>query len=143
MHIAYCEGFGLTEEEVKATQEDVACTSYTRYVLDIGSGNDSLALLVAMAPCTFGYNEIGKMLLEDHNTKHDGNPYYEWILSYGQSEAYLATVDESREQLEKKAADVGPERIEELVDIFAHATKMELGFWTMGMTMGGSDKQYR
>lgn len=92
-----------------------------------------------MAPCLFGYHEIGHSLMTDPNTVHAENPYYEWILQYGQSDMYTATVKEGRELLEKKAAEVGAERLEELVDIFAHATKMETAFWTMGL--GGSDKR--
>lgn len=139
LHISYCEAFGLSKEDIEATEEDIACTSYTRYVLDVGSSNDFLALHVAMAPCLFGYSEIGEWLLKDPNTKHEGNPYYQWILTYGRSESYTAAVKEGRALLEKKVAEVGPERLEELVDIFAHATKMEKAFWTMGL--GGPDRR--
>jgi thiaminase len=32
MHISYCEGFGISKEQIEATEEDIACTAYTRYV---------------------------------------------------------------------------------------------------------------
>ncbi|KAI5858837.1 thiamine biosynthesis protein Thi-4 [Tricharina praecox] len=133
LHINYCEGFGISKEDIEATEEDIACTAYTRYVLDIGNSHDVLALHVALAPCLFGYHEIGAWLLADANTKHHDNPYYKWILVYGQSESYLNAVREGRAFLERKARAAGPDRLEELVDIFAHATKMEKGFWTMGL----------
>lgn len=104
-----------------------------RASLDIGNSHDVLALHVALAPCLFGYHDIGAWLLGDANTKHQDNPYYKWILVYGQSKSYLDAVREGRAFLERKARAAGPDRLEELVDIFAHATKMERGFWTMGL----------
>lgn len=32
LHITYCEGFGVSREEMEATEEKQACTAYTRYV---------------------------------------------------------------------------------------------------------------
>ncbi|KAA8903869.1 Phosphomethylpyrimidine kinase-domain-containing protein [Sphaerosporella brunnea] len=133
MHLIYCESFGISQAEVETTEEDIACTAYTRYVLDIGNSHDELALHVAMAPCLFGYHEIGAWLLAHPDTKHEGNPYYQWITTYGAGENYLKAVKEGRELLEAKARRAGPDRLEELVDIFAHATKMERGFWQMGL----------
>jgi thiaminase len=94
-----------------------------------------------MAPCLFGYHEIGARLLEDANTKHGDNPYYQWIITYGKGENYLKAVKEGREFIEAKARAAGPDRLEELVDIFAHATKMERGFWQMGLE--GSERNIK
>lgn len=139
LHIEYCAGFGLSQADVEATEEDVACTSYTRYVLDIGHSDDVLALNVAMAPCLFGYHEIGKWLMEDANTKHrKENPYYEWILTYASSDSYVESVRLGRKILEEKVRSAGPERVEELVEIFYQATKLERGFWDMGLRAGES-----
>ncbi|KAI5821359.1 Phosphomethylpyrimidine kinase-domain-containing protein [Pyronema omphalodes] len=139
LHIEYCAGFGLSQADVEATEEDVACTSYTRYVLDIGHTDDVLALNVAMAPCLFGYHEIGKWLLKSENTKHGKeNPYYDWILTYASSDSYVESVRLGRKILEEKVRSAGPERVEELVDIFYQATKLERGFWDMGLRAGKS-----
>jgi thiaminase len=32
LHINYCEGFGISKEDIEASEEDIACTAYTRYV---------------------------------------------------------------------------------------------------------------
>lgn len=32
MHVDFCRAFGITEEELEATEESAACTAYTRYV---------------------------------------------------------------------------------------------------------------
>lgn len=31
LHLTYCEGFGVSREEMEATEEKQACTAYTRY----------------------------------------------------------------------------------------------------------------
>ena len=46
------------------------------------------------------------------------------------------TVVACAELAEKHAVAQSPERIEELVKIFIHATRMESGFWDMGLTAG-------
>lgn len=60
----------------------LACTAYTRYVLDIGQSEDWLGLQVAIAPCLLGYGAIAKQLHVDPRTKMEGNTYWKWILNY-------------------------------------------------------------
>lgn len=134
LHVEYCASFGVSEAAMEAASEDGACTAYTRYMLDIGHSHDLLALLVAMAPCLFGYADIGAWLLRDPATLHHAaNPYYHWILSYGRSPTYAATVDANRALIERKARTAAPARLPELVDIFLQATRLERDFWAMGL----------
>lgn len=103
LHLDYCEEFGISKEEIEATEElqgvkylvvllvfiasklltgVLACTAYTRYVLDIGQSEDWLGLQVALAPCLLGYGAIAKQLHGHPKTKTDGNTYWRWILNY-------------------------------------------------------------
>lgn len=61
-----------------------ACTAYTRFLLDIGHSQDLLALQVALAPCTLGYEAVAKMLFSHPDTKKgdEGNIYWAWIENY-------------------------------------------------------------
>ncbi|KAK8092074.1 hypothetical protein PG997_002435 [Apiospora hydei] len=113
LHLDYCASFGISKEQIEATEEHQACTAYTRYVLDVGMSSDWLALQVALAPCLLGYGAIGQALHDEKNlaTKREGNTYYKWICNYV-AEDYV-------------------EAVEELVKIFIHGTKMEIGFWEM------------
>ncbi|KAG4027765.1 hypothetical protein MFRU_027g00580 [Monilinia fructicola] len=131
LHINYCEGFGMTKAEIEACEESQACTAYTRYVLDIGQSEDWLALQISMAPCLIGYGEIAKRLHADPKTKREGNIYWKWIENYV-ADDYTEAVKVGSALLEKHAVLQSPHRIEELVKIFIHATKMETGFWDMG-----------
>jgi len=46
---------------------------------------------------------------------------------------YVEAVDLGRALVEREARKVSVSRVEELVKIFVHATRMETGFWDMGM----------
>ncbi|KAM3080920.1 trifunctional hydroxymethylpyrimidine kinase/phosphomethylpyrimidine kinase/thiaminase, variant 4 [Clarireedia jacksonii] len=135
LHINYCERFGMTKAEIEACEEHQACTAYTRYVLDIGQSEDWLALQMSMAPCLIGYGEIAKRLHADPKTKREGNIYWKWIENYV-ADDYVAAVKVGSALLERHALLQSPNRIEELVKIFVHATKMETGFWDMGVGTG-------
>src|SRR5439155_12069942 len=132
LHISYCHSYGISEEEIHTTTEDIVCTAYSRFILDIGQSSDFLALQVAMAPCFFGYSEIASWLINDPNTKRQGNDYTKWIDNYV-DESYTNSVRARRDLLESKALYAGPNRIEELVDIFTRATRMEKEIWTISL----------
>ncbi|KAI0526669.1 Rapamycin-insensitive companion of mTOR, N-term-domain-containing protein [Xylaria bambusicola] len=130
LHIDYCKSFGITIEEIETTEEHQACTAYTRYVLDIGQSEDWLGLQVSLAPCLLGYGAIAKQLHADPRTKTEGNTYWPWILNYV-ADDYVQAVQTGCELMERNAVLHSPSRIEELVKVFIHATKMEIGFWEM------------
>ncbi|KAM3468849.1 hypothetical protein MY5147_007537 [Beauveria neobassiana] len=132
LHINYCKGFGISEQEIQATPELQACTAYTRYVLDIGQSEDLLALQIALAPCLLGYGAVAQMLAAHPATVRDqqANTYWPWIETYGAAD-YAEAVRLGSDLIEKRIRDCSPARIEELVKIFIHGTRMEIGFWEM------------
>ncbi|KAF1982236.1 thiamine biosynthesis protein-like protein (Thi-4) [Aulographum hederae CBS 113979] len=133
LHIQFCDEFGLSPEEVEGQEESQACTAYTRYILDIGHTHDYFSLQIALLPCLLGYGLIARRLFDDPATVRGdaGNRYWKWIETYVAAD-YVEAVGKGRELVEKLAAKESPSRIEELVKIFIHATKMETGFWDMG-----------
>ncbi|KAK4226097.1 Rapamycin-insensitive companion of mTOR, N-term-domain-containing protein [Podospora fimiseda] len=90
LHVNYCEGFGITKDDMENTEEKEACTAYTRYVLDIGNSEDWLALQISMAPCLLGYGAIAKHLHTSPQSKRDGNVYWTWIENYVADDYLLA-----------------------------------------------------
>jgi hydroxymethylpyrimidine/phosphomethylpyrimidine kinase len=101
-----------------------------------------------------GYYTIAKRLHSDPKTKRDGNPYWKWIEAYVADE-YVDAVrvgsgeneqpspmstkfNTCKELIEKSAPFQSPSRIGESVKIFIHATKLETGFWSMGIVPGRS-----
>ncbi|KAK0716472.1 Phosphomethylpyrimidine kinase-domain-containing protein [Apiosordaria backusii] len=130
LHINYCSGFGISKQDIESCEEKEACTAYTRYVLDIGNSEDWFALQIAMAPCLLGYGAIAKMLFSNPKSKREGNVYWTWIKNYVE-EDYLMAIKTGSDLLERHAVLQSPARIDELANIFIHATKMEIAFWEM------------
>lgn len=139
LHLKFSARWGLSELELAATPEADANRLYTRYVLDRGMSGDLLDLLVALAPCALGYAEIGRRLMADPDTRLEGNPYREWLELYAGAE-FQEGAAVAATQLERVAARRGIEgevtrsgRWPDLVETFRTATRLEIGFWEMGL----------
>ncbi|PWY73644.1 DNA polymerase alpha, catalytic subunit [Aspergillus heteromorphus CBS 117.55] len=132
LHLDYCASFGLSKEEMEKTPETIACTAYSRYILDVGQSEDWLALQMALAPCLLGYGAIAQRLHADKDTLREGNRYWKWIENYV-AEDYTEAVRLGSELLETHMRQVSPSRVEELIKIFIRATELEISFWDMGL----------
>ena len=133
LHVKYCAGWGITEQEMELKNEARANMAYTRYVLERGLAGDVLDLHVALAPCVIGYAVIGKNLVNDPKTKLEGNPYKDWIEMYS-GEEFQNVAKSAVLNLDKLAASrMGTGRFEGLVKTFLQATSLETGFWDMGL----------
>lgn len=97
----------------------------SRYVLDIGQSQDWFALQIALAPCLIGYEVIARRLYDNPKTKREGNIYMQWIENYV-ADDYVQTVEVGKAQLERHALLQSPSRIDELVQIFIHATNVRI-----------------
>jgi len=133
LHIEYCRGWGLCEAAMQAEPEALETIAYTRFVLDRGQAGDRLDLEVALAPCIVGYAEIARERLADTATKHDGNPYREWLDMYAGAE-YQALAREAAQALDDEfARRGGAGRLPSLAAAFTAATRLEADFWQMGL----------
>lgn len=133
LHIEYCRGWGLSQAEMAATPEDPANIAYTRFVMDRGLAGDLLDLHVALAPCIIGYGEIGAGLAAAPDTRRQGNPYEPWIAMYA-GEEYQALARGHAGFLDDLARRRGGwARREPLAASFTTATRLEVGFWQMGL----------
>ncbi len=133
LHIRLCASWGLSLEAMEATPEATATMAYTRFVLERGMSGDLLDLAVALSPCVVGYGEIASRLACDPDTKQEGNPYAEWIAEYA-SDAYQQVTTKAIAQLDRLAAERLTEaRFPSLARTFAQATRLEAGFWQMGL----------
>lgn len=128
LHLDYCKMFGLEKGDLLASEEGQACYAYTRYILDVGSREDWLGLQVALSPCLFGYLEAAENRIKDPHSVREGNLYWKWVENYASAE-FKESSKQGHQLLETHVADVSPQRVEQLVDIFATATKMEIAFW--------------
>ncbi len=143
LHVTYCAGWGLSEPEMAALPEAEANLAYTRFVLDSGLAGDLLDLLAALSPCVMGYAEIGAWLAADPASDlSDKNPYRDWIEMYAGA-AYREVARGAARQLDRIAAgrlgadvEASP-RWPGLCRTFGTATRLEIGFWDMGLAPPG------
>lgn len=134
LHVALCGREGIGPEALAATEEAPENLAYTRYVLEAGYSGDLLDLLAALAPCVLGYGEIGARL-----TKEAGEtPYREWIDTYAGDDYQAvcrdvgALIDAAAERRLGRDFAAAP-RWERLAARFRDATRLEVGFWGMGL----------
>jgi thiaminase/transcriptional activator TenA len=133
LHVKYCAGWGLDEAAMQATAEAQGTLAYTRFVLERGLAGDLLDLHVALAPCIVGYAEIASSLLADPATKLDGNPYADWIAMYADPE-YRAVAAAQVALLDRLSLKRGGDaRFTDLARSFDAASRLEAGFWDMGL----------
>ncbi|ERT01249.1 phosphomethylpyrimidine kinase [Sporothrix schenckii ATCC 58251] len=131
LHLKFCAEFGLAKQDMEATEENIACTAYSRYILDIGHSEDWFALQVALAPCVLGYGAAARALHQTHATnKDDTHPYWKWVENYTNDD-YGVVAKATMDKIERHAVLQSASRIEELIKIFKQAIKMEIGFWNM------------
>lgn len=138
LHIRTCAGWGLSEADLLALPEAAENMAYTRFVLEKGLSGDLLDLLAALAPCVVGYGEIGARLIREPAGALADNPYRDWIETYGGGE-YQEVAQAAVAQLDRVAArrlGALPERSgrwSSLARTFGAATRLEIGFWDMGL----------
>ncbi|WP_299734813.1 thiaminase II [uncultured Endozoicomonas sp.] len=133
LHLDYCREWGLSEQDVISLPEARSNMAYTRYVLERGMAGDILDLYMALSPCAVGYAEIGFRLKNDPNTLREGNPYWKWIETYG-GEEFQEGAKAQIEKLDQLATTrYNPGRMDSLAQIFREATRLEIGFWQMGL----------
>jgi thiaminase/transcriptional activator TenA len=133
LHVRLCGRWGLPPEDIEAAAEHQATVAYTRFVLDCGAAGDLLDLHVALAPCVIGYAEIGRNLAPDGVAALGNHPYREWIGEYA-GEAFQGFAVAARRHLDDLAARAMTERrFTELAALFGKASRLEAGFWQMGL----------
>ena len=135
LHVSICGAAGITEAELLATEERTENAAYTRYVMDCGFSGDFVTLLTALAPCVLGYGEIGARLTREKTSE----TYADWIATYG-GEDYQELCQSVGALLDgalERRFGPGYTQLpfwDDLCAIFTQATRLEVGFWDMGMT---------
>lgn len=136
LHVQTCAAEGISEAELFNAVEETENLSYTRYVLDAGFSGDFLDLMAALGPCVWGYGEIGSRLGKSATS----DVYRDWIDTYsGDNQdvcrAVGAMVDGALVRRLGENFDQTP-RWAHLCERFAMATRLEVGFWDMGLRGG-------
>lgn len=135
LHVQTCAAEGIDEATLFAATEEFENLAYTRYVMDAGLQGDFLDLMAALAPCCFGYGEIGLRLAG--SAAHD-TPYRHWIDAYAGDEyqGVMASVGQMIDKAIARRLGADPAkaaRWSQLQHRFTTATTLEVAFWGMGL----------
>lgn len=135
LHVETCAREGISEETLFAATEEPENMVYTRFVMDIGLRGDFLDLMAALAPCVFGYGEIGLNLGPEVKQE---NPYHDWIMTYFDAEyqdvcTNIATMIETATRARLGDDFTSNPRWTGLCNIFSTATRLEVDFWQMAL----------
>lgn len=132
LHVKTCAEAGISEQALFDAVERPENLAYTRYVLDAGHSGDFVDLLAALAPCVLGYGEIGARLLAEKTS----DEYSEWIETYGGDEYQQVCRDVGAlidGAVARRVGDAANPRWSTLCKTFTTATRLEVGFWDMGL----------
>ena len=133
LHLNYCREWGISEEEIFNTQESAACIAYTRYLLDCGANGGLAEIYAAITPCAVGYAEIGRYICDNY-PRLPNNPYQTWIDTYA-SEDFQQVAKETADFLNQCCVHLNAEQLQNIQKIFTTATRLEIGFWQMGLDL--------
>lgn len=116
-----------------------------------------MALQMALAPCLLGYGAIAGHIHANEASKRVDNPYWTWVTNYVAEDYVQAVktgsgmffplisstlplavyiimsnqrVSRHAALLERHASTLSPTRVEEIVQIFIHATKVSGALWS-------------
>ncbi len=137
LHVETCAAAGIDADALAATVEGPANLAYTRYVLEAGYSGGFLDLMAALAPCVLGYGEIGARLRREATS----DAYAGWIGTYGGDEYQALCRDVGALIDGALIRRFGPSWADlpvaaGLAERFATATRLEVGFWDMGLAGG-------
>lgn len=135
LHVKSCAADGIEEAKLFVAVEAFENLAYTRYVMDAGLQGDFLDLMAALAPCCFGYGEIGTRLAQSATS---ATPYTDWIDTYADA-GYQSVMTTVGQMMDGAIAHrLGPDptasvRWPNLQARFTTATRLEVAFWDMGL----------
>src|SRR3990170_1822297 len=125
LHESFFADFGMSEEQVRATEMAPTNLAYTSYLLAAVHGGSFPEALVAVLPCYWIYWEVGKTLLE----KGSPNPMYQkWIDTYG-GEEFGALVEAVLDLTDRVCEDLNPTQKACVSEAFVTTSRYEWMFW--------------
>lgn len=128
LHRSYAERFGITAAELEATAMWPTTRAYTDFLVRTSADGDMADLLAALLPCAWGYVYIGQDLAKA--SPPEDQRYADWIAQYA-SQDFADAADWLKAELNRAAANVGPEKRQRLIDLFVLSSRYEWQFWEM------------
>lgn len=126
LHRAYAADFGISEQELEATEPSPTTRAYTDFLVRVAATETFGDLVAALLPCMWGFSETGRRLAADGLP--DDDRYAEWIEMYA-GEEFTDLTMWCKELMDDAAADASPERRDRYRRLFHTSARYEYRFW--------------
>ncbi|MPQ44775.1 thiaminase II [Clostridium tarantellae] len=130
VHINYLRNFGVNIDELEKYKFNVITKNYTSYMQSIALTGNLKEIAVAIMPCTWSYNYIGKYLINKYKDKIEKNFYKDWIEEYASKE-FEEFTERWINYIDELCENINEEEKERLLDIFIRCSVYEMDFWNM------------
>ncbi|SER61113.1 thiaminase (transcriptional activator TenA) [Gracilibacillus ureilyticus] len=127
LHRNYAAEFGITAEELEATEPSAITTAYTSYMLNVSQRGGVENVAASVLACEWSYNFIGRSLID--RTPAD-NFYNSWINLYA-SDEFSDLAEKCKKLMNKLTAGKPEEDLRRLEDIVVKTSQFEYLFWDM------------
>jgi thiaminase/transcriptional activator TenA len=131
LHRSFCVDFGITEEELAATQPSPATISYTKHLVDTAYSEGIAGIAAAMLPCQWGYDDAGQHLAANL-TAPEGSLHARWVAGYNSPE-YREITTWLRGFTDELAEGASEELRERMAELFKESLHQEYLFWQAPM----------
>ncbi len=129
LHRKYAADFGISKEELEATEPSAITTAYTSYMLNLSQRGGMENVVASVLACEWSYNFIGKSLANWPGALDD-NFYSSWVEMYSSNE--FTELAEETKQLMNQIAEGKPEQeLVRLEEIVVKTSQFEYMFWDM------------
>ena len=135
LHRSFAAKFGISPNELEATQAAPGTRAYTQHLLTIAYSGGLADITAAILPCMWDYSDIGQTLAAQ------GAPspqplYNEWIQMYAAPE-FAALAAWLRELLDRLGSAAAASQQARLSELFADSCRYEYLFWDMAYRQEG------
>ncbi|WP_058306435.1 thiaminase II [Gracilibacillus massiliensis] len=129
LHRKYAADFGISKEELEATEPSAITTAYTSYMLNLSQRGGVENVVASVLACEWSYNFIGKSLAKWPGALDD-NFYKSWIEMYSSNE--FTDLAEETKQLMNQVTEGKPEHeLAQIEEIVVKTSQFEYMFWDM------------
>jgi len=133
LHRNYCAGFGITPEELEATQAAPSTVAYTSFLLKTAHQGSFGELAASLLPCQWGYWEIGEHLA-GKGMPTNAPLYSAWIEMYS-SDEFRDWASYLRRLTGRLGDEAGaPERVA-METAYVTSLRLEYQFWDMAYNL--------
>ncbi len=135
LHVDFCHDFGITEEELRATEPSPTTMAYTRHLVETAFSGGAGEIAAAILPCSWGYCEIGQMLAS-RGAPSPQPLYARWIEMYDSAE-FTELADWLRSFVDRMALECGPQGLAQMETAFLRSSQLEYMFWDAAYRLEG------